>query len=81
MSSLIEETNREKLISVLENLIELTRQEKLEDNEVENLLSLLTKNEKIEKEILESLFLGNFVKFHMNEYSGNIENRVQICEE
>lgn len=82
MSSLTQETNREKLVSVLENLIKLTKQEKLEDNEVENLLSLLTKDENIEKEILESLFLGNFVKFHMNESSvGNVESRVEICEE
>ena len=58
MSSAIGE-KREKLISVLENLSELVRKEKLADHEVENLLCLLTENKKLEGEIVENLIFGS----------------------
>ena len=54
-------SNREKLIQVLGTLLESVREEKLESCEVDHLLSLLTDDTKLDREVMESLFLGNFI--------------------
>jgi len=55
------QTNKEKLVHILESLLEDAKNEKLGSSDIDILLSLLTNNEKMENEAVKSLFLGNFI--------------------
>ena len=70
MSSI--DTNQVKLVRLLESLLESVENNKLSSDEIDGLLVLLTRDAKLEKEIIRSLFLGNFVLQTINN-NNNVE--------
>jgi len=70
MSSI--DTNQVKLVRLLESLLESVENDKLSSDEIDGLLVLLTRDAKLEKEIIRSLFLGNFVLQTINN-NNNVE--------
>jgi len=70
MSSI--DTNQVKLVRLLESLLESVENNKLSSDEIDGLLVLLTRDAKLEKEIIQSLFLGNFVLQTINN-NNNVE--------
>ena len=69
------DTNQIKLVRLLESLLESVKNDKLSPNEIDDLLVLLTRDANLEKEIVRSLFLGNFVLQTINN------NNSIVCQE